>query len=193
MPVISDNKANEVQTYAFIDPGSNLTILLSKIADEIRLQKNTRQQLVLEEANGTDTKHVTHQQKFEIWMMTNATTSNRFILFYGKHQFAKVDWAPGDIARNYDHLNHVSMPTLDNHQVTVLIGQDNIHLISTIRVVERPSSAPSASLFKFGLVLWWMTAKHNILCIILLCFAAVASIKTMTSTKKFLVDGKQRQ
>ena len=33
-----------------------MTILLSKTADELRLQKETRQQLVLEGANGTDTK-----------------------------------------------------------------------------------------------------------------------------------------
>ena len=38
-----------------------------------------------------------------------------------------------------------------------------------------------------------MTAKHNIQCIILLCFAAIASNKTMTSTKNFFIGGKQRQ
>ena len=56
MPVILHNKENKVRTYAFIDPGSSLTILLSKTADELRLQKETRQQLVLEGANGTDKK-----------------------------------------------------------------------------------------------------------------------------------------
>ena len=56
LPVISHNKENKVLTYAFIDPRSSLTILLSKTADEPRLQKETRQQLVLEGANGTDTK-----------------------------------------------------------------------------------------------------------------------------------------
>ena len=56
MPVILHNKENKVRAYAIIDPGSSLTILLSEKANELRLQKETRQQLVLEGANGTDTK-----------------------------------------------------------------------------------------------------------------------------------------
>ena len=60
MPFILHNKENKVRTYAFIDPGSRLTILLSKTADELRLQKETRQQLVWEGANGTDKKNLLH-------------------------------------------------------------------------------------------------------------------------------------
>ena len=43
------------------------------------------------------------------------------------------------------------------------------------------------------LIRYWMTAKHNIQCIILLCFAAIASNKTMTSTKKFIIDTKSNE
>ena len=56
MLVILHNKENKVRTYAFIGPGSSLTKLLSKSADELRLQKETRQQLVSEGGKGTDTK-----------------------------------------------------------------------------------------------------------------------------------------
>ena len=59
MPVILHNKENKVRRYAFIDPGSSLTILLSKTADELRLQKESRQQHVLEGANGTKTCYTT--------------------------------------------------------------------------------------------------------------------------------------
>ena len=101
----------------------------------------------------------------------------------------------GDIARKYDHLRYVNMPTLDDLQVTVIIGH-NVSLISPIRVEQGPSSAPSASIFKLGLFLdiiqYWMTAKQNIQCIIMLCVASIASNKTMTLTKKFLIGGKQR-
>ena len=67
---------------------------------------------------------------------------------------------PGDIARKYDYLRHVNMPTLDNFQVMVLIGQDNINLTSTVRVEQGPSSAPSASLFKLG---WAFAEPHTVL------------------------------
>ena len=84
LPVILQNKENKVGTYAFIDPGSSLTILLSKTADELRLQKETRQQLVLEGAKGTDKK-------------TCYTTSLRSQtdICCGKHQFAKAEGASG--------------------------------------------------------------------------------------------------
>ena len=66
----------------------------------------------------------------------------------------------GDVARKYDHLRHVKMPILDNLQVTVLIGQDNINLISSVRVEQGPSSAPRASLFKRG---WTISGHHTAL------------------------------
>ena len=52
------------------------------------------------------------------------------------------------------------MPTLDNLQVTLLIGQDNINLISPVRLEQGPSSAPSASLFKLG---WTISGPHTVL------------------------------
>ena len=72
----------------------------------------------------------------------------------------KLSEHPGDIARKYDHLRHFNMPTLDNLQVTVLIGQDNINLISPVRVEQGPSSAPSASLCRLG---WTISGPHTVL------------------------------
>ena len=52
------------------------------------------------------------------------------------------------------------MPTLDNLEVTVLIGQDNLNLISPVRVEQGPSSAPSASLFQLGCTIF---GPHTVL------------------------------
>ena len=52
------------------------------------------------------------------------------------------------------------MPTVDNLQVTVLIGQDNINFISLIRVEQGPSSTPSVSLFKLD---WTIFGPHTVL------------------------------
>ena len=131
------------------------------------------------------------QQKVQTWKTPNATTSNMENI-----NLPKLMEHLGDIASKYDHLRYVNMPTLDDLQVTVIIGH-NINLISPIRVEQGPSSAPSASIFKLGLFLdiiqYWMTTKQNIQCIIMLCVASIASNKTMTLTKKFLIGGKQRQ
>ena len=159
MPVILHNQDNKIRTYAFIDPGS-LTILLSKTADELRLQKETRQQLVLEGANGTDTKSC-YTTSTEISNLGDDERYNLKQIYVVENiNLPKLREHPGDIARKYDHLRHVNMPTLHNLEVTVLIGQDNINLISPVRVEQGPSTAPSASLFKLG---WTISGPHTVL------------------------------
>ena len=150
MPVILHNKYNKVRTYAFIDPGNSLAILLSKTADELRLQKETRQQLILEGANGTDTK-ICYTTSTEMSNLEDDESYNLKQIYVVENiNLPKLREHPKDIARKYDHLRHVNMATLDNLQVTVLLGQDNINLISPVRVEQGPSSAPSASLLKLG-------------------------------------------
>ena len=198
MPVILHNKENKVRKNAFIDPGSSLTILLSKTADELRFQKETRQQLALEGTNGTATK-TCYTTSTEVSNLEDDKRYNLKQIYVVENiNLLKLREHPGDIARKYDHLRHVNMPTLDNLQVTVLIGQGNINLISGVRVEQGPSLAPKGAFSNLvglflDLIQYRMTAKHNIKCIILLCFAAIASNKTRTSTKKFLIGGKQRQ
>ena len=158
MPVILHNKENKVRTYAFIDLGSSLTILLSKTADELRLQKETRQQLVFEGANGTDTK-TCYKTSTEISISKDDERYNlKQIYVVEKFNLPKQREHPGDIAGKYDYHRHVNMQTLDNLQVTVLIGQDNINLILPIRLDQGPSSTPSASLFKLG---WNIFEPHT--------------------------------
>ena len=150
MPVILHKKYNKVRTYAFIDPGNRLVILLAKTADELRLQKETRQQLILEEANGTDTK-TCYTTSTEMSNLEDDESHNLKQIYVVENiNLPKLREHPEDIARKYDHLRHVNMATLDNLQVTVLLGQDNINLISPVRVEQGPSSAPSASLLKLG-------------------------------------------
>ena len=114
MPFILHNKENKVRTYAFIDPGSGLTIVFQKTADKLRLQKETLQQLVFEGANGTDTKACyttsTEKPKFRSRQTLRPQTDIRC----GKHKIAKAEGPPGDIARKLDHLRQVNMPNLDN-------------------------------------------------------------------------------
>ncbi|XP_075258419.1 uncharacterized protein LOC142350456 [Convolutriloba macropyga] len=141
MPVILHNKEN-------------------KTADELRYQKETRQQLVLEGANGTDKKSC-YTTSTKIPNLEDDERYNLKQIYVVENiNLPKLREHPGDIARKYDHLRHVNMPTLDNLEVTVLIGQDNINLISPVRVEQGPSSAPSVSLFKLG---WTFSGPHTVL------------------------------
>ena len=150
MPIVLHIKENKVRTYAFIDPGSSLTKFLSKAADDLHLQKETRQQLVLEGANGTDTK-ICYTTSTEFSNLEDDERYNLKKIYVMENiNLPKLREHPGDITRKYYHLRHVNMPTMDNPQVTVLIGQVNVNLISSIRMEQGPLSTPSASLFKFG-------------------------------------------
>ena len=160
MPVILHDKENKVRTYAFIDPGSSLTILLSKIADELRLQKETRQQLVLEGADGTDT-NTCYTTSTEISNLEDDERYNLKQIYVVENiNLPELREHPGDIARKYDHLRHINMQTLYNLQVTLLIGQDDINFISPVRVEQGPSSAPSASPSKLG---WTISGPRTVL------------------------------
>ena len=157
---LSNNKESKVRTYAFIDPGSSLTTLLLKRAVELRLQKETRQQLVLEGLNGTDTK-TCYTTSTEIFNLDDDERYNLNRIYVVENiNLPKLLEQPGDIARKYEHLRHVKILALDNLQVTVLIGQDNINFISPVTVEQGPPSVPSASLFKFG---WTISRPHTVL------------------------------
>ena len=96
MPVILHNKENKVRTYAFIDPGSSLTILLSNTADELRLQKETTLR--------TDTKS-SYTTSTEISYMEDDERYNlKHIYAVENINLPKLREHPGDIARKYDHL-----------------------------------------------------------------------------------------
>ena len=136
-----------------IDLGSSLTIFLATTAE-------TRQQFVLEGANGTATKTCyTTNTEIPNLENENATISNKFMLW--KTSICQSccctrETLPGSI----DHLRHVKIPTLENLLVTVLSGQDNLNLISPIRVEQGPSSTRSASLFKLDRTI---TGPHTVL------------------------------
>ena len=192
------NNENKVWTNVFIDTGSSSTILHSKTADELRLQKETRQQVVLEGAHGTDKKLVTQrQQKFQIWKTTNATISNRCML-----------WKTS-MCQNWGSTRETlpeSMTTLDTSICQLwIISKAHIWLDRTTLTLsqqwewKKDHRQHQARVFSnlvglfLELIQYWMTAKHNIQCIIMFCFAATASNKTMTSSKKLLIGEKQRQ
>ena len=121
MPFILHNKENKVQTYAFIDLGSGLTIVFLQTADKLRLQKETLQQLVFEGANGTDTKacYTTSTEKPNLEVVKRYDLKQIYVVENIK--LPKLKDHPGDIARKLDHLRQVNMPNLDNLQFTVSI------------------------------------------------------------------------
>ena len=102
---------------------------------------------------------------------------------------------PGDIAREYDHLRHVNLSILDNLKVTVLTPLTWSHQSKWNKDHRQHQAQVFSNLvgLLLDLIQYWMTAKHNLQCQLLFCFAAIASNKTMTLTKKFLIVGKQRQ
>ena len=140
IPVILHNKENKVRIYAFIDPGSSLTILLAKTADELRLQIETRQQLILEGATGTDTK-ICYTTSTEIW---NLEDDERYNLkqIYVVENINLPKLSTGETLPE-------SMTTLDMSICQLWIISKSQYWLdrTTLTLSRQSSSAPSASLF----------------------------------------------
>ena len=79
---------------------------------------------------------------------------------YGNHQIVKAEGAAWRYCQKDDHLRQFNLSKLDDLQVTVLIGQDNINLISPVKVEQWPSSAPRASHLKHS---WAISGPHTAL------------------------------
>merc|ERR1712226_219711 len=65
---------------------------------------------------------------------------------------------PGKIAQQYDHLRQFNIPILEDLEVSILIGQDNIHLITPTKFSRGPNNTPCASFFNLG---WTISGPHN--------------------------------
>ena len=141
-------------------------------------------------------KHVTkRQQKFQIRRTMNATISNSYMLW-------KIS-----ICQNCNRETlPESMTTLDMSICQLWIISKSLYWLDRTTLTlshqsewNKGQHQHHVRVFSIlvGLFLdhiqYWMTAEHNIQCIILLCFVAVASNQTMTSTMKFLNSGKQRR
>ena len=48
------------------------------------------------------------------------------------------------ICSSYDHLTDINFPDFDNNQVSILIGNDNIDLVTSQALIKGPENAPRA-------------------------------------------------
>ena len=194
MAVNLPNKENKARTYAFLDPLSRSTVLLSKTADEPRLQTRHVNNLAWKEPTVQTLKLVTQgNRKFKNLWRTNATTSNRYTLWKTSNC---QSWGS-----TRERLPE-AMTTLDMSICQLWIFfKSQYWLDRTTLTLPRQSEwnknncqhqAQVPNLIGPFLNLL-DDSKHNIQCIKLLCFAAIALNKTMTPTTNFLIGGNQRK
>ena len=137
------------------------------------------------------------QQKFQIWKTTNAKTLNRYTLW--KTSVCQM-WGSTretlpesrntlDMSKSQFWIVSKSQYWLDKTTFTwshqSQLNKD--HLQHQLQVFSN-----IVGLF-LDPIEYWMITKHNNQFTILLCFAAIALNKTMTSMKKSPIGGKQRQ
>jgi len=153
LPVTLYGPLSEFHTYALLDEASTVTLLTQSVADAIgttgqqdplRLQwtnnmsqSNDNPQRVKLGISGADGKR---------YELQNVRTVDDLAL-----PIQSVDG--NKLRRRWTHLADYEVPSLRSAQPTILLGQDNCHLIVARTVVEGAPNAPVLSETKLGWIL----------------------------------------
>lgn len=154
-----DNK--ETKTYAFMDEGSDVTLMDADLARDIGL-KGTNNPLNISWTNGyncTDNNSETLQLHIkgdneEIFKLKNVRTLKNLKLPCQTLNKEKL-------GKKWPHLKRVTAENYENAEPKILIGQDNLDLIVSRSIIEGRPNDPIASRTKLGWIIHGSTSVKN--------------------------------
>lgn len=150
VPVILSNGEVEIRTYAFLDSGSNITIVESKLMKQLGVSGPTRS-LKLKWSN--DISRVEHQSQSVRFSISNIegnyTTSLQNVRTVAKLQLPMQSMSLADLQK-YKHLKNIPVSEYANAQPQILIGIDNHTLMVPMDIVEGHEGEPVAIKTRLG-------------------------------------------
>ncbi len=159
LPVILRNGNKTIEVNAFLDDGSELTLIDDDLAKQLKLEGQP-DSLNLGWINGTNTKDSSSRKvKLEIaaaaegsqfYQLENVRTKLNLSLPLQALQHYKF-W------RKWKHLRNIPVNEALVSNPRILIGQDNIHLTVPREIREGMWNEPMASLTKLG----WVVHGHT--------------------------------
>ena len=153
LPVTLHGPSGDYHTYALLDEGSTVTLLTQSVADAVGA-KGIRDTLRLQWTSNMSQSNE-NSQRVDLaisgvdgvkYSLNNVRTVENLAL-----PMQSVD---GRKLRNrWPHLADYDVPSIQSAQPTILLGQDNCHLIIARTVVEGAPNAPVLSETKLGWIL----------------------------------------
>ncbi|XP_065095608.1 uncharacterized protein LOC135717445 [Ochlerotatus camptorhynchus] len=162
IPVILHGRSGSIETFAFLDEGSDLTLVEHDLAtalgvkgtphplclrwtgDTSRLEKESRRITIEIAGNGQSKRH----------KLVNARTVNNLSLPVQSFQAEEA-------VKVYPHLKGIPVSSYQNAKPKILIGIDNLHLALPLKIREGDGSAPVAAKTRLGWCVYGPRGSSN--------------------------------
>ncbi|XP_058827197.1 uncharacterized protein LOC131687160 [Topomyia yanbarensis] len=151
LPVVLSNHGKSVSTYAFLDDGSNLTLMEEEVAEELGLNGNISPLCIQWTGSVTRNEPTSRQVELRIsnahggreYTISEVQTVPRLDL-----PQQSLDYA--ELSKQFPHLKGLPVSSFSNAVPRILIGLDNATLKLTLDKRERRSSEPVAAKTRLG-------------------------------------------
>uniref|UniRef100_A0A2M4CVY8 Putative polyprotein n=1 Tax=Anopheles darlingi TaxID=43151 RepID=A0A2M4CVY8_ANODA len=129
LPVKLINGRMSFETYAFLDPGSSLTLLEENVARRLKLN-GTKLPMTLQWTQG---KSSTHSESQQVQLVIKGSTKTGYKLKdvrTVKNLILPIQWFNyQEISEKYSYLKNLPISSFNNVQPTIMIGINHNHLL----------------------------------------------------------------
>ena len=155
VPVTIRNKHNYINTYGFLDNGSNDDYLLQSISGSLRLSESLETEEFF--IDGFHDSKQIKERSFELTIRPFGNLSEQFLVkrAYVLDKLNLEDVQPDKlniICNNYGHRKDINFPDFDNNQVSILIWSFTIDLATAQAICNFHTS---------WLENWWPNSRHT--------------------------------
>ncbi|XP_053699404.1 uncharacterized protein LOC128746376 [Sabethes cyaneus] len=151
VPVTLHGQTGEVNTYAFLDEGSSLTLIENGIAEQLGVNGAT-QPLCLRWTGNTS--RIEEKSKIVSLTVSGAGSQKRFkmsnVRTVSNLNLPSQSFQMEEAAKQFDHLKQLPIQSYRNAVPKLLIGLDNLHLAVPLKSREGTGNGPIAVKTRLG-------------------------------------------
>ena len=159
VPVTLKNGEHSIETYAFLDAGSSLTLLDEEIADKLKLQGNI-DPLCLKWTQNVS-RNETTSRRVRLWI--SGSTKRKYALkgvrTVRNLQLPTQSVNYQDLCKKFSYLQNLPIKDLKNAQPKILIGLNHSHLIVPVGRRLGGEGRPTAIKTKLGWLIFGNISK----------------------------------
>lgn len=153
LPVTLQHNNNIVNTYALLDDGSSITLVEQWVANALNIE-GVPDELCLKWTG--DTHKIEKESKrisftitggHQLFTLNNARTVRNLNL-------PRQSISSQSLAKEFSHLKNIPVASFENQQPSLLIGLDNVTLITSLKLREGSSGQPVAVKTRLGWVIF---------------------------------------
>ncbi|XP_063728597.1 uncharacterized protein LOC134856162 [Symsagittifera roscoffensis] len=160
VPIELSNGDKTLCTYAFLDSGSCVTLLLDSVATQLGLDVNKKHSLPISGYHETKSVQVTSVDvQIRPYKSTSTPMTLDDVLTVDENNLAPVDiFQLNAMCNNFPHLKHVKYPDLNDNSISLVIGNNNPEYHEIKNTVYGPKNVPWAIETLLG---WTCTGRNK--------------------------------